>query len=36
MEGDARHEQDVRVGIRTSTQAEIIEGLKEGQRVIGR
>jgi macrolide-specific efflux system membrane fusion protein len=36
MEGDARFEKDVRVGIRTSTEAEIIEGLKEGQLVIGR
>ena len=36
IEGDARHEQDVRVGIRTQTDAEILEGLQEGQRVIGR
>jgi RND family efflux transporter MFP subunit len=36
LDGDLRREVDVRVGIRTDTQAEILEGLTEGQKVIGR
>ena len=36
LEGDARREVDVRVGIRTDTQAEILDGLAEGEKVIGR
>jgi macrolide-specific efflux system membrane fusion protein len=36
LEGESRHEQDVRVGIRTATEVEILSGLSEGQLVIGR
>jgi RND family efflux transporter MFP subunit len=36
LEGDVRREQDVRVGIRTETEAEILAGLDEGQLVISR
>ncbi len=36
LEGAVRREVDVKVGIRTSTQAEIVEGLAEGDLVIGR
>jgi len=35
MEGDARREVDVEVGIRTSTHVEILRGLSEGDIVIG-
>jgi multidrug efflux pump subunit AcrA (membrane-fusion protein) len=36
LEGELRREVDVKVGIRTDTQAEILDGLTEGQLVIGR
>lgn len=36
LEGDSRREQDVRVGIRTATDVEILAGLNEGQLVISR
>jgi len=36
LEGDVRREVDVKVGIRTDTKAEILEGLSEGDRVIGK
>lgn len=36
LEGDARHEKDVKVGIRTDTEVEILEGLEEGDLVISR
>jgi len=36
LEGDVRREVDVKVGIRTDTKAEILEGLNEGDRVIGK
>jgi macrolide-specific efflux system membrane fusion protein len=36
LEGEVRREVDVKVGIRTSTRVEILEGLTEGVLVIGR
>jgi multidrug efflux pump subunit AcrA (membrane-fusion protein) len=36
LEGEARREVDVRVGIESQTKVEILEGLEEGDRVIGR
>ena len=36
LEGEVRREVDVKVGIRTETEVEIIEGLAEGELVIGK
>ncbi|MAG13602.1 MAG: hypothetical protein CMN78_03285 [Spirochaetales bacterium] len=36
LEGEARREVDVKVGLRTDTKIEIIEGLDEGELVIGK
>jgi macrolide-specific efflux system membrane fusion protein len=36
LEGETRREADVRTGIRTETEVEIVEGLAEGALVIGR
>ena len=36
LAGDVRREVDVKVGLRTSTKVEILEGLTEGELVIGR
>jgi RND family efflux transporter MFP subunit len=36
LEGEVRREVDVKVGVRTATEVEILEGLEEGDLVIGR
>lgn len=36
LEGEVRREVDVKVGIRTDTEVEILDGLEEGQLVIGK
>ena len=36
LEGETRREVDVKIGIRTETKVEILEGLEEGELVIGK
>ena len=36
LDGEVRREVDVEVGIRTDTEVEILEGLSEGDQVIGK
>lgn len=36
LDGEQRREVDVRVGVRTDTQVEILSGLEAGELVIGK
>lgn len=36
QDGDAQRRQDVKLGIKNEDQVEILEGLEEGQRIVGR
>ena len=36
QEGDAQRRQDVKLGVKNEDQVEILEGLEEGQTIVGR